>query len=104
MTTKLKIKKGDTVKVIAGNDKGATGKVLRVLVKENRVVVEGVKVIKKHTKPSASNPQGGIVEREASINLSNVILLDGDTPTRVGRKVVDGKTKRFAKKTDKILA
>ena len=104
MATKLKIKTGDTVKVIAGNNKGATGKVLRVLIDENRVVVEGVKVIKKHTKPSAANPQGGIVETEAPIHISNVMLLDGDVPSKVGRKEVDGKLKRYAKKTDNILA
>ena len=104
MATKLKIKTGDTVKVIAGNNKGATGKVLQVLVEENRVVVEGVKMIKRHTKPSAANPQGGIVESEAPIHISNVMLLDGDIATKVGRKEVDGKLNRYAKKTDNILA
>lgn len=103
MGSKLKIKKGDTVKVIAGNDKGLTGVVLKVIIDSNRVVVEGVKKVKKHTKPSAASPQGGIVEVEASINISNVMLLDGEVASRVGRKVVDGKIKRFAKKTDKIL-
>jgi large subunit ribosomal protein L24 len=102
--SKLKIKKGDTVKVIAGEEKSKTGVVKEVLVKENRVVVEGVNLVKKHTKPSAKNPQGGIVSFEASIHISNVMLLaDGKTATRVGRKEVDGKLKRFAKKTDKIV-
>lgn len=104
MASKLKIKKGDTVKIIAGNDKGKTGVVLKVEIASNRVFVEGVKKVKKHTKPSAANPQGGIVEFEASIDISNVMLVDGDISTRVGRKLVDGELKRFAKKTDKILA
>lgn len=103
MANKLKIKKGDTVKVIAGNNKGISGIVLKVLVEDRKVVVEGVRKIKRHTKPSASNPQGGIVEREAPIDISNVMLLDGDVASRVGRKVVEGEIKRFAKKTDKIL-
>ena len=103
MANKLKIKKGDTVKVIAGNNKGKTGSVLKVLVEDRRVIVQGVKIIKKHTKPSASNPQGGIVEKEAPIDISNVMLLDGDISSRVGRKLVDGEIKRFVKKTDKIL-
>lgn len=103
MASKLKIKKGDTVKVIAGNDKGTTGVVLKVEVANNRVFVEGVKKVKKHTKPSAANPQGGIVETEASIDISNVMLLEGDVASRIGRKVIDGEIKRFAKKTDKIL-
>jgi large subunit ribosomal protein L24 len=100
---KLKLKKGDSVKVITGNNKGLTGEILKVLAGENKVVVAGVNKVKKHTKPSSKNPQGGIVEIEAPIQISNVILLDGDTQSRVGRKLVDGKIKRFAKKTDKIL-
>ena len=103
---KLKIKKGDIVKVIAGNAKNLknpTGEVIKVLVAENKVVVSGLNLIKKHTKPSAKNPQGGIVEVEAPIHISNVMLLDGETPSRVGRKVVDGVVKRYVKKTDKIL-
>jgi len=100
---KLKIKKGDTVKVIAGNSKGATGEVVKVFIADSRVLVSGVNKIKKHTKPSAKSPQGGIIETEAPIHISNVMLLDGDTATRVGRKAVDGSNKRYAKKTDKIL-
>ena len=102
--SKLKIKKGDTVKVIAGEEKNKTGVIKEVLVTDNRVVIEGVNLVKKHTKPSAKNPQGGIVSFEASIHISNVMLLaDGKTASRVGRKEVDGKLKRFAKKTDKIV-
>jgi large subunit ribosomal protein L24 len=100
---KLKLKKGDSVKVITGNNKGLTGEILKVYSVENKVIVAGVNKVKKHTKPSSKNPQGGIVEIEAPIQISNVMLLDGDTPSRVGRKLVDGKIKRFAKKTDKIL-
>lgn len=100
MNIKLKIKKGDLVYVIAGNDKGKTGKVLRVLVSENRAIVEGVKMVKKHTKPNAKNTQGGIVEQEAPIHISNLKLVDAaGTPIKVGRKVVDGKIVRCNRKT-----
>ena len=101
--TKLKIKKGDTVKVIAGDERGKSGVVKEVLVKVNKAIVEGINLVKKHAKPSAKNPQGGILSMEAPIQISNLMLLDGTAATRVGRKVVDGKVKRFAKKTDKIL-
>ncbi|MDA9328636.1 50S ribosomal protein L24 [Flavobacteriales bacterium] len=100
---KLKLKKGDTVKVITGNSKGLTGEILKVIPASSRIIVAGVNKVKKHTKPSAKNPQGGIIEIEATIPISNVMLLDGDIPSRVGRKVVDGEIKRYAKKTDKIL-
>jgi large subunit ribosomal protein L24 len=102
---KIKIRKGDLVLVIAGNAKGTQGKVLEVLVEQNRAVVEGANLVKKHTKPSASNPNGGIVEKEAAIHISNLAIVDPKTgkPTRVGRKVteVDGKKKivRIAKKS-----
>jgi len=100
---KLKIKKNDLVIVNTGNDKGTKGTVLKVLPLTNRVVVEGVRKIKKHVKPSASNPNGGIIEKEAPIHISNVTLLDGDVASRVGRKLVDEKVKRYVKKTNKIL-
>ncbi len=100
---KLKLKKGDSVKVITGNNKGLTGEILKILTDDSKVIVAGVNKVKKHTKPSSKSPQGGIVEIEAAIQISNVMLVDGDTPSRVGRKLVDGKIKRFAKKTDKIL-
>ncbi len=101
MNNKLHIKKGDTVYVNAGNDKGKTGKVLEVLKSENRVIVEGVNMISRHTKPSAKYPQGGIIKREAGIHVSNVNLIDPESgkPTRVGYKVVDGKKVRYAKKS-----
>ncbi len=99
--TKFHIKKGDTVYVNAGNDKGTTGKVLSVLKDKNRVVIEGVNMVSKHTKPNAKQPQGGIVKQEGSIHISNVQLVDPSTskPTRVGYKFVDGKKVRYAKKS-----
>lgn len=106
--SKLKIKKDDLVKVIAGKDKGKTGKVLRVIPEKNSVIVEGIKIISKHEKPSAKNPQGGIVKKEAPINISNVAyVIEGEgsdaKTSKIGRKSVDGKLKRFAKNNDKIL-
>lgn len=91
----MKIRKNDNVKVIAGNDKGKTGKVLKVFPKESRVIVEGINLRKKHTKPTQKNPQGGIQEKEAAINVSNVMILDpkSNEPTRIGSKIIlDEKT------------
>ena len=98
---KLRIKKGDTVYVNAGNDKGKTGKVLTVIPAKDRVIVEGVNVVSKHTKPNAKQPQGGIIKQEAGIHVSNVQLIDPaqNMPTRVGYKFVDGKKIRYAKKS-----
>ena len=100
--SKLHIKKNDTVVVLAGQDKGKTGKVLKVLVDEKRALVEGVNMVSKSTKPSAKNPQGGIVKQEAPIHISNLSLVDPKSgkPTRVGIKVAeDGKKVRIAKKS-----
>jgi large subunit ribosomal protein L24 len=98
---KFKIKSGDTVKVIAGDHKGSEGKVLQIIKDKDRVLVEGVNLVSKHTKPSAQNPQGGIVKKEASMHISNVLLVDGGVAVRVGYKV-DGDTKtRISKKTKK---
>ncbi|MCD7835236.1 MAG: 50S ribosomal protein L24 [Lachnospiraceae bacterium] len=99
----LKIKKGDTVKVIAGKDNNAEGKVLSVDAKKGRVVVEGVNMITKHTKPSQSNPNGGIVQKEAPIDISNVMLLVNGKTTRVGFRVENGKKVRFAKSTGEVI-
>jgi large subunit ribosomal protein L24 len=90
----MKIHKNDTVKVIAGNARGKTGKVLKVFVDKDRIIVEGVNIIKRHSRPSQKNPQGGIVQREGSIHVSNVMLLDPKTnePTRVGAKVIKDET------------
>lgn len=99
---KLHIKKNDTVVVFAGEDKGKTGKVLKVLVEKNRALVEGVNMVSKSTKPSAKNPQGGIVKQEAPIHISNLSLVDPKSgkATRVGIKVTeDGKKVRIAKKS-----
>ena len=98
---KIHIKKGDTVYVNAGNDKGKTGKVLSVIPSKDRVIVEGVNMVKKHTKPNSKQPQGGIVEQEAGIHISNLQLIDPKSgkPTRVGYKMVDDKKVRYAKKS-----
>jgi len=102
---KLKIRKGDTVKVIAGESKGVEGKVLEVFRDTNKALVEGVNMIKKHEKPSAQNPQGGIVEKEAKIQISNLSLLDpksGET-TRVGIRIEDGMKVRYSKKSGEVI-
>ncbi|MBQ7311388.1 MAG: 50S ribosomal protein L24 [Alistipes sp.] len=102
MSVKLHIKKGDTVCVIAGDNKGQQGKVLKVEVSKQRAIVEGVNLVKKATKPNAQNPQGGIVEQEAPIHISNLQLLDPQSgkPTRVGRRAnAEGKLVRYAKKS-----
>ena len=106
MRHKLNIKKGDIVKVIAGDSKGQQGKVLKVLVDDYKAIVEGINLISKHTKPNAKSPQGGIVKKEASIHLSNLMVLDSSNkPTRVGRKI-DEKTKkliRYSKKSGEVI-
>ena len=99
----FKIKKGDTVKVIAGKDKDKEGKVLTVDQKNNKVVVEGVNMITKHSKPSAGNPNGGIIQKEAPIDASNVMLLHEGKATRVGFKMEGDKKVRFAKSTGKVI-
>ena len=99
----IKIKKGDTVKVIAGKDKEKEGKGLSIDVKKNRVVVEGVNMITKHMKPSMQNQQGGIVNREAGIDISNVMLLHKGEVTRIGYKFEDGKKVRIARKTGEVI-
>ena len=98
-----KIKKGDTVQIIAGKDKGQEGKVLSVNPKTNRVVVEGLNMVTKHSKPSQANPNGGIVEKEAPIDISNVMLVVGGKTTRVGFDFKDGKKVRVAKATGKVI-
>lgn len=94
------------VMVIAGDSKGAKGKVLEVLVKENRAIVEQVNIVSKHTRPNAKNTQGGIIKQEAPIHISNLMLIDpkGGNPTRVGRKrTEDGKWVRYAKKSGEVI-
>ena len=99
----MKIKKGDMVKVIAGKDKDKEGKVIAVNKNKNTLLVEGVNMITKHTKPRMANQQGGIVHQEAPIDASNVMLLHEGTATRVGFKFEDGKKVRFAKATGKVI-
>ncbi len=95
----MKVKKGDIVKVISGNYRGKTGKVLVVMPKRNRAIVEGINFVKRHTRRSQKNPQGGIIEREATIHISNLMLVVNNTPTRIGyTRLEDGKKVRFAKK------
>ena len=104
MAVKIKIRKGDTVRVITGSHKGAEGEVLRISKEDNKAVVEGVNLVKKHNKPNAQNPQGGITEKEAPIHISNLSLLttDGKT-TRVGYRMEEGTKVRYAKKTDEVI-
>ncbi len=105
MSIKLKIRKGDTVKVISGDAKGQEGKVISVDRESLRVLVEGVNMVSKHTKPTSANPQGGIVKQEASINISNLMLVVNGKTTKVGRKL-DPKTNklvRYAKKSGEVI-
>lgn len=99
---KLKIRKGDLVQIISGDSKGKQGKVLEVITKNSRALVEGANIVSRHTKPNAANPNGGIIKKEAPIHISNLMLIDAKSgkPTRVGRKLnADGKLVRVAKKS-----
>ncbi len=101
---KLKIKNGDQVQVIAGEYKNREGRVIAVLPQKNKAIVEGLNMVKKHQKPSAENPQGGIVEREAPIHISNLALLDKNgKPTRVGYRMEGDQKVRFAKTTNEVI-
>lgn len=101
----MQIKKGDSVVVLAGKDKGKSGKVVKVLTKQDKVIVEGVNIAKKHQRPTQANPDGGIIEFEAAIHASNVAIQDPKTKlaTRIGIKTVDGKKVRYSKKTGELL-
>ena len=99
----MKIKKGDTVKVIAGKDKNKEGKVISIHKKDNKVLVEGIKMVTKHAKPSMANQQGGILHQEAPIDLSNVMLLHNGKATRVGFKMDGDKKVRVAKATGEVI-
>lgn len=103
--TKLKIKSGDVVRVIAGDHKGSEGKVLKVNREDNKAIVEGVNMVSKHTKPSAKNPQGGIVKKEAFLHISNLSLIDPKSKeiTKVGTRVEGDKKVRFSKKSNQVL-
>ena len=103
---KMHVKKGDTVLVLSGNDKGKQGKVMSVDVKSQRAIVEGVRIVSKHTRPNADHPQGGIIKQEAPIHISNLMVVDkSGNPTRVGRKKDEktGKSIRYSKKSGEII-
>ncbi len=101
---KIKIKRDDKVLVVAGEHKGSEGKVIKVMRDQNKAFIEGVNMIKKHAKPSAQNPQGGIVEKEAAIHISNLSLTTADgEATRVGYREEDGNKVRFAKKNNEVV-
>ena len=100
---KLKIKSGDTVRVLAGDHKGEEGKIVKIIIAKNRAIVEGVNMVSKHAKPSADNPQGGIIKKEASLHISNLGLIENGATVRVGYKVEDGKKVRVSRKTDKAI-
>jgi len=102
---KLHIKKGDTVKILTGSDRGKTGTVLRVLPTERKAIVEGMKLVSKHMRPSQQNPDGGIIQQEAPIHISNLMVVDPKTkePTRIGRKKAEKGWVRYAKKSGEIL-
>lgn len=101
---KIKIKKDDKVRIIAGENKGSEGKILKVLKNKRKVLVEGVNIVKKHTKPNSKNPQGGIIEKESPIDISNLSLISSDGQnTRLGYRFEDGKKIRYAKKNNEII-
>jgi large subunit ribosomal protein L24 len=102
MQRKLHIKKGDTVYVNTGENKGQQGRVLEVIRKSERAIIEGINLVSKHTKPNAKSPQGGIIRKEASVHISNLMLIDPSTgkPTRIGRKITEkGRLVRYSKKS-----
>ncbi len=100
----MKIRKGDTVQIISGTDASKVGRVIKVYLDRDRILVEGVNIVKKHTRPSQDNPQGGIIEKEASIHVSNTLLMAGGKPTKIGYKILeDGKKVRVAKKTGEVI-
>jgi large subunit ribosomal protein L24 len=100
----MKIRKGDTVQIISGADAGKVGRVIKAYLDRDRILVEGINIVKKHTRPSQDNPQGGIIEKEASIHVSNTLLMAGGKPTKIGYKILeDGKKVRVAKKTGEVI-
>ncbi|MGN0428854.1 MAG: 50S ribosomal protein L24 [Acetatifactor sp.] len=99
----MKIKKGETVKVITGKDAGSEGKVLSIDAKNGKIVVEGINMVTKHAKPSQANPDGGIIQKEAPIDISNVMLVVKGKATRVGFKMDGDKKVRFAKATGEVI-
>ena len=101
---KIKIKKDDKVRIIAGENKGSEGKILKVLKNKRKVLVEGVNIVKKHAKPNSKNPQGGIIEKESPVDISNLSLINSEGQnTRLGYRFEDGKKVRYAKKNNEII-
>ena len=100
----MKIKKGDIVQLITGNDVGKSGRVIKVYPEKEKIIVEGLNMVKKHARPTQENPQGGIMEKEAAVHISNVMILSGGKPTRIGYKILDdGKKVKFAKKSGEVI-
>tara|TARA_B100000315_G_scaffold32441_1_gene27356 strand:+ start:156 stop:461 length:306 start_codon:yes stop_codon:yes gene_type:complete len=100
----MKIKKGDTVQVISGNETGKSGRVIKIFPKKGKIIVEGLNMVKKHAKPTQENPQGGIIEKEAAVHISNVMFITGGKSTRIGYKTLeDGKKVKYAKTTGEII-
>ena len=100
----MKIKKGDTVQVISGNETGKSGRVIKIFRSKEKIVVEGLNMVKKHARPTQENPQGGIIEKEAAIHISNVMFITGGKSTRIGYKILeDGKKAKYAKTTGEII-
>ena len=101
---KTKLKKGDNVIVVSGKDKGKSGSILSIFPSKNKAIVKGINIVKKHARPTQDNPQGGIMEKEASIHISNIMLVVSGKPTRVGFKSLDnGKKVKFAKTTGEVI-
>ena len=100
----MKIKKGDTVQVITGNEAGKSGRVIKIFPTKDKIVVEGLNMVKKHARPTQENPQGGIIEMEAAIHISNVMYIAGGQPTRIGYKILeDGRKVKYAIKTGEVI-
>ena len=100
----MKIKKGDTVQIISGNDVGKSGRVIKVFPSKEKIIVEGFNMVKKHARPTQENPQGGIMEKEAAIHISNVMFVSGSQPTRIGYRILDdGKKVKFSKKSGEVI-
>ena len=101
----MKIRKGDTVQIMSGADTGKVGRVIKVYLEKDRILVEGINMVKKHTRPSQDNPQGGIIEKEAAIHVSNTLLMAGGKATKVGYKILeDGKKVRIAKNSGEVIS
>ena len=100
----MKIKKGDTVQIISGNEVGKSGRIIKIFHNKNKIVVEGLNMVKKHARPTQENPQGGILEKEAAIHISNVMFIVGGTPTRIGYKTLkDGRKVKYSKRTGEVI-